>query len=341
MKAPEESIDCLVVKALKADSGYLSGEGLAKKLKISRQAFWKHINNLIDKGYDIAAAPHLGYRLISSPDKLYPEEIKSGLNTKFIGKEVYHYQSLDSTQSLVWKLGLEGQEEGFVVFAETQKKGKGRMQRKWISPSGGIYLSLLLRPKFLSLDEVSQISLVISLACVRAIKQATGIECQVKWPNDIVLAEKKIGGILCEINAETDRIHFLVVGIGININSTNLPSEATSLLLNAKLKFSRLDIAKMILREIESCYLKAQSYGFRTLLEEWSRLCFLWGRRLRVKILERTIEGEAQGIDERGYLLLRDNNGLVVKVSAGDIVKVNSLSKTLLEERERDKEREG
>jgi len=325
VKPAAEKFDCLIVEALKADpGGYISGEDLARKLKISRQALWKHISSLTERGYDITAVPHLGYKLISSPDKLYPEEIKSGLNTKFIGKQVYHYQSLDSTQDLVWKLGLEGQTEGLVVFAETQKKGKGRMQRKWISPSGGIYFSLLLRPKSFSLDEVSQISLVISLACVKAIKKATGIECQVKWPNDIVLAEKKLGGILCEINAETDRIHFLVVGVGININSKDLPLEAASLLLHAKQKFNRLDIAKAILEEIDSCYLKAQNQGFLDLLKEWSQLCSLWGRRLRVKILERAIEGEAQGIDERGYLLLRDNNGLLEKVSAGDIVKVNS-----------------
>ncbi|MCF7908066.1 MAG: biotin--[acetyl-CoA-carboxylase] ligase [Candidatus Omnitrophica bacterium] len=322
MKTSNKNLDYAILEALRGGSGYSSGEELAKKLKISRQALWKHILNLTEKGYEITAVPHRGYSLVSVPDKFYPEEIKHNLKTKLIARQIHYYDSLGSTQDFGRELGLDGAPEGTVVFAETQKKGKGRLMRKWISPSGGIYFSLLLRPSFFLLGDVSQISLVIALAVIKAIKKATGINCQVKWPNDIILAGKKLGGVLCEINAETDRVNFIVVGVGVNINSKDLPPEATSLLLNTRKKFKRVEIARAILGEIETCYREAKKDSFSSLLKEWSKFCVLWGKRIRVKIFDRMIEGEAQGIDEKGYLLLRSNNGLITKVSAGDIIKV-------------------
>ena len=323
MKRSEKDLDYIILKKLKNDEGYTSGEELASKLKISRQALWKHIGKLTDKGYKIVATPHLGYKLISSPDKFYPWEVQHNLNTRFIGKEVRHEEVIDSTQDLAWQLGLEGAPEGTVVFTETQKKGRGRLERQWISPRGGIYFSLLLKPHFLSIQEVPQITLLIALGCLRGIKKATGVECSVKWPNDIYLKGKKLGGILCEMNAEADRIHFVAAGIGINVNSKDLPSQATSLFLNLKKKASRVEIAKRILEEIEVCYRQAQCEGFSNLLKEWSQFCLLWGKRVKVKVFDKRIEGEAAGIDERGYLLLRKDNGLIEKVSAGDVTKLN------------------
>jgi len=322
MTKPDKDLDYIILKKLKDDEGYTSGEELANKLKISRQALWKHINKLTDKGYEIVATPHLGYKLISCPDKFYPWEVQHNLNTRFIGKEVHHEEVIDSTQDLTWQLGLKGAPEGTVVFAQTQKKGRGRIQRQWISPRGGIYFSLLLKPDFLSIQEVPQITLLVALGCLRGIKKATGVECSVKWPNDIYLKGKKLGGILCEMNAEMDRIHFVVAGIGINVNSKDLPSQATSLFLNLKKKVSRVEIAKRILEEIEVCYRQAQREGFSNLLKEWGQFCLLWGKRVKVKVFDKRIEGEASGIDERGYLLLRKDNGLIEKVSAGDITKL-------------------
>jgi len=323
MVKPEKDLDYVILKKLKENDGYTSGEELAAKLKISRQALWKHIGKLTDKGYDISATPHLGYKLQSCPDKFYPWEVQHELNTSFIGKEIQHEEVTDSTQNVAWQLGLEGAAEGTVVFAETQKKGRGRLERQWISPRGGIYFSLLLKPHFLLIQEVPQIALLIVLGCLRGIKKATGVECSVKWPNDIYLKGKKLGGILCEINAEMDRIHFVVVGIGINVNSKDLPSQATSLFLYLKKKSSRVEIAKRILEEIEACYRQAQHEGFSNLLKEWGQFCLLWGKRVKVKVFNKKVEGEAAGIDERGYLLLRKDNGLIEKVSAGDVTKLN------------------
>jgi BirA family biotin operon repressor/biotin-[acetyl-CoA-carboxylase] ligase len=312
-----------ILKILKAKKGEcVSGEKIAEKIGISRQALWKHIAKLSDLGYEIEATPHVGYKLKSIPDKLYPWEIQGNLNTKFIGKKIHYHKSLDSTQNIGWNLGLTGAEEGEVIVTETQEKGRGRMQRDWVSPLGGIYLSLLLRPQFLLIQDVPQITLLIGLGCIYGIKKATGIECQVKWPNDIYLKGKKVGGILCEIQAEADQVHFVVCGIGINVNTKDLPQEATSLFLNTKSKLSRIDVTKRILEEIENCYLRAQREGFYNILKEWGNYCILWGRRIRVNISNNEVEGEAQGIDEKGYLLIRKDSGFIEKISAADTVKV-------------------
>lgn len=322
MEKVEKDIEFIILKALKERKEYTSGEKLAKQLNLSRQALWKHIGKLVDKGYKISAVPHQGYRLISCPDKFYPWEIKYKLNTHFIGKEVYYKEIINSTQDFIRQLGLKGAPEGAVVFAEVQKEGRGRLQRQWVSSRGGIYFSLLLKPSFLSIQEVSKITLLIALGCLRGIKKATGVECSVKWPNDIFLGEKKLGGILCEMNAEIDRINFITIGVGINVNTRDLPSQATSLFLNLKKKVAQVEIAKRILEEIENYYNQVKRFGFSNLLKEWERFCFLWGKRVKVKVFNEVIEGKAVGIDKNGYLLLRFDSGLIKKISAGDITRV-------------------
>jgi len=323
MSKEYNNLDNIIFSELKKDTDYVSGEKLAHKLRISRQALWKHISKLTGKGYEIVAVPHLGYKLVSSPDKLYPWEVQYNLKTKFIGKKIHYSETVDSSQDIAWELGLKGATEGLVAFAETQKKGKGRVGRKWISPRGGIYFSLLLKPDFLSIQDMPKITLLVVLGCLYGIKKSTGVNCAVKWPNDIYLQEKKIGGILCEINAEVDKIHFIVAGVGVNINSKDLPSQATSLFLHLKKKSSRVEVTKSILEEIEACYLRAKNNGFKHLLKEWESFCFLWGKRVKVRIFNQEIEGEACGIDDKGYLLLRRDNGFIEKISTGDVIRLN------------------
>jgi len=320
MRRIEKNLEYTILTELKKKDNYLSGEELADKLAISRQALWKHMAKLADKGYEIIAVPHLGYKLTSCPDKLYPWEIQYNLGTRFIGKDIYHKETVDSTQNIAWRLGMEGADEGTVVCAEIQTKGRGRIQRQWVSPRGGVYFSILLRPKFLLIQEVPRITLLIALGCIYGIKKAAGIECSVKWPNDIFLNGKKLGGILCEIHAETDKVHFVVAGIGININTKNLPPRATSLFLNQKKKFCRVEIVKRTLEQIEIAYCRAKKEGFSRLLGEWEQFCLLWGKRVKAKAFNKEIEGEAVGINEQGYLLLRRDTGFIEKISAGDVV---------------------
>ncbi|GAJ11566.1 unnamed protein product, partial [marine sediment metagenome] len=199
---------------------YVSGEVLAQKLSISRVAIWKQIQKLKDMGYKITSDQNLGYCLVSRPDLLLPQEIQRGLSTKYIGKEIYYFPELKSTNIMAKEKALhraEGISEGTLIIAERQSAGKGRLGREWFSPAGGIWLSIILYPQ-LSPSYISRITLMTAVAVVKAIKVCTQIESQIKWPNDILINEKKVCGILTEMSAELDIINWVVVGIGINVN---------------------------------------------------------------------------------------------------------------------------
>jgi BirA family biotin operon repressor/biotin-[acetyl-CoA-carboxylase] ligase len=317
----KEDLDYFILKTLKEKNDYVSGEELSRTLKLSRQALFKRINKLIEKGYEIEGVPHLGYRLVSSPDKLYPEEIKYNLKTKFVGCKIHYYSTISSTQDVAWQ--LEEKKEGTLIVSEKQTKGRGRLNRKWVSGEGGIYFSLILRPQFLLPTDIAQITLLSGLGCVYGIRKSTSVECLLKWPNDILIDEKKVGGILCEVSCEQDKINFVIIGIGINVNNKDLPKEATSIFLSTKKRFRKVEILKSILKEIEELYEEVKKKGFKRILKEWSSFCSLWGNRVKVRFLDKEIEGQAQGIDERGYLILRKDNGLLEKVCAGDVIKIN------------------
>lgn len=324
MKQRKKDLGYLILTALREENGYVSGEDLARRLNITRQGLWRHIGKLESSGYQIAAVPHLGYQLLSSPDKLLPYEIQYKLNTKFIGGDIHYYEDIGSTQDAAWQLGLADCAQGTLVVSEQQRKGRGRLKRKWFAPAGGIYFSLILRPKFILLDEVAPITLLAALACIYALKKTVDLNYSLKWPNDILLGGKKIGGILCEIDAEQDKINFIVLGVGINVNSRSLPPPATSLFLAAKKTICRAELIKRILEEIEILYRRAEQEKFSFVLRQWQKFCPLWGRRVKVKILDHEIEGQALGIDEKGHLLLRKEGGIVERVSAGDVTPLPS-----------------
>jgi len=318
-----QDIAQLILNELKRNDGHLSGEALAAKFNMSRQALGKHIGKLQEQGYEIVAVPHLGYKLTALPDKLLPAEVHPILKTKYLGHELHYYATIDSTQNACAHLGLHGAEEGVVVVSETQAAGRGRMGRGWVSSLGGIYFSLLLRPVFLPVFEAPKITMLISLAVRNAIFKAAGIDCAVKWPNDIYLGSKKLAGILCEINAEVDKINFVVVGAGINVNSRDLPPTATSLFLHSKEKIRRKELFVAILSEIENYYETAKKYGFKSILEGWQKYCPMLGKEVEVKTAVRVIKGRAITIDEYGRLVVKEGTR-TVKISSGDVVKVHN-----------------
>ena len=208
----------------------VSGEEISKLLKVSRTAIWKEIQMLRKIGYVIEAQPHLGYRLLQIPDKMFADEIHHGLKTELIGKEIISYDEIDSTNDASWKLGEQGVKEGFCIFAERQKKGRGRLGRQWESAkSENILLSILLRPN-LAPQESAKITLMAGVSAVRASKAFTTAKIGIKWPNDLLCENQKCAGILTEMSAESDRVKFVVVGMGININSDakSLPPGSTS-----------------------------------------------------------------------------------------------------------------
>lgn len=309
---------------LRQKDTYLSGEELSRTLGITRAGVWKHIQELKGLGYEISAVPHLGYKLVSLPDKLFWWEITWNLNTKFLGRKIISLETTSSTMDIAINLGLNKEEEGVVVCSETQTKGRGRLGRTWFSPGGvGLYFSFLLRPEF-SLLEVPKITLLSSLGVAEAIKEKTSLDIQIKWPNDIIWKEQKLGGILTEIEAEQDRVNFMVVGIGINVNNSKsqLIKGATSLYLAKGKKIRRVELLQEILRRIEDLYLLFKKEGFLFLIDRWRKFSNLLGHRVRVILPRREIKGEVKDVDSEGSLLIRTDSGVVERVLAGDVIKV-------------------
>ncbi len=300
---------------------FISGEDISRKLKVSRAAVWKGIQHLRGLGYEISAEPHKGYRLVSVPDRMFADEILAGLLTKKIGRSIFSYEQLDSTNEVAFKLGKEGLKEGVCVISEYQKKGRGRLGRSWESPKGkNVLLSVILRP-LLSPAEVSKITLVAAVSAVKSARQITGANLGIKWPNDLLYRGKKVGGILTEMDAEADRVHFVVVGIGINVNSSRkeLPPEATSLKEIAGHPISRLEFTRKFLLEFENDYSKFKQEKFDELAREWENLSVTSGQRVVADVLGRKVHGQAVGIDKDGALWIRKDNGLQERILAGDI----------------------
>lgn len=300
---------------------YISGEELSVLLKISRTAIWKHVETLRKEGYYIEAVPRLGYKLTTLPDKLLAHELQWELKTKKIGKKIFCYETVGSTNIIAYKFGEDGAEEGAIVTAETQTKGKGRLGRSWVSPKGvGIYLSCILRPRIIPV-EVPKITLVSAVAVVKAIREISGANAFIKWPNDILIEGRKVCGILTEMKAEQDKVEFIVVGIGVNVNTPkkDLPPEATSLKEESGKTVSRVALAKKILEELEHYYNLFKTKGFNAIIDEWHRYSGMLGSRVKVLCHGREIEGNVQDIDSSGALVIRLDNGLQEQILAGDV----------------------
>ena len=302
-------------------AAYVSGEEISKKLKVSRSAVWKEMQGLRKLGYEIEAQPHLGYRLLAIPDKLFADELMAGLGTKFIGREIYSYDELDSTNDVAFRLGEKGAKEGLCIFAEYQKKGRGRLGRSWVSPKGkNIILSVLLRPLFLP-QEISKLTLACAVSVIKTIRKITGKSPGIKWPNDIYYEDKKIGGILTEMSAESDRINFIVVGLGINLNAepSELPPGSNSLKRITGRAIDRVGFGRELLRELETDYSRLKNGRFDELGKDWEAFSVTSGQRVVATLFGRKIEGQAVGIDKDGALWIRQDNGFQERIMAGDV----------------------
>jgi len=307
---------------------YISGEALAKKLGISRVAIWKQIQKLKDKGYEITSDQNLGYCLISRPDLLLPQEIQRGLSTNYIGKKIYYFPELKSTNIMAKEKTLhraEGIDEGRLIIAERQSAGKGRLGREWFSPAGGIWLSVILYPQLLP-SYISRITLMTAVAVVRAIKICTQIESQIKWPNDILINEKKVCGILTEMSAELDMISWVVVGIGINANidhqdfPEDIQENTISLKETLGKEISRVKLVQTFLQEFEKYYEILKRREFFSILKEWKLYSHTLGRKIRIDMGEKIVTGEAVDINEEGALILKKGDGELVKIISGTII---------------------
>jgi len=306
-------------------SEFLSGEEISRRLKVSRTAVWKRMKRLRTLGYEIEASTRSGYRLIRSPDLLTPSEIRPFLKTKWMGKTIHHFHTLDSTNSKAYQLALDGAEEGEVVISESQEKGRGRLGRQWFSPPFlNLYLSVILRPK-IPPHQASLITLVAAVATADAIQKFSGLLPLIKWPNDILLRDRKIAGLLNEIHSEMDRIHFVILGIGVNLNldermfSKEVRAGATSLKIEMGQTISRKAFLQSLLLELEKWYTIFMKEGSAVILEAWRDRAHIKGRWVKVTSFGRALTGVAVDIDSDGALILETEDGERIRVVAGDI----------------------
>jgi BirA family biotin operon repressor/biotin-[acetyl-CoA-carboxylase] ligase len=319
------TVDARILSALRsADDSGLTPAALATQAGVSLATLSQRIAEMVKLGYEIESTPHLGYRLLGSPDVLHGDDLLSRLAAnRVVGRDIQVFQQTSSTNDVVDKLARDGVAEGVVVFAESQTKGRGRLGRKWVSPAGqGLWFSVLLRPA-LAPGAVTQITIAAATAVARAIKSETSLAPQIKWPNDILLRGKKAVGILTELNAELDRVRYVILGIGVDVNVTGFPHEligcATSLALEAGKPFHRASIAAAILRELDIDYGRLTRGEFSAVAEEWERQCITLGKRVTVDFGARKMSGRAESLDADGALLFRGEHGHLERVIGGDV----------------------
>jgi BirA family biotin operon repressor/biotin-[acetyl-CoA-carboxylase] ligase len=318
--------DAKILSALRANPDGVSGADLAGQLGISRTAVWARIEELRQLGYDIEAGPHFGYRLVSVPDVLHADDLLARLHrTKIIGRDIRVFEQTTSTNDVIEKLARDGVKEGIVVFAESQTRGRGRLGRTWISPAyKGLWFSVLLRPD-LRPQEATQLTVVSATALRRAIRAETGLNPEIKWPNDVLVGGKKVAGVLTELSAELDRVKHVILGIGVDVNlgAAEFPAElrkqATSLKMEAGKTVSRAELATAILQELDHDYLRVCAGQFGEIADEWEAHCKTIGRDVTIRIGDRRIEGRAESLGENGELLLRTEHGHLERINGGDV----------------------
>jgi BirA family biotin operon repressor/biotin-[acetyl-CoA-carboxylase] ligase len=309
----------------KHPSTFLSGETISRRLQVSRTAVWKKIGHLRSLGYEIEASTRAGYRLIRSPDLLTPSEVKPSLQTGWLGKKIHYFVSLDSTNSKAYELASRGAEEGEVVISESQEKGRGRLGRNWFSPPYlNLYASVILRPR-IPPHRAPLITLMAAVATAEAIEQSTGLGPSIKWPNDILLRGRKVAGLLNEIKSETDRIDFVILGIGMNLNVDEkmFPQQirpiATSLKRELGKTISRKEFLSNLLQELEAWYSVFLKEGGNSILRAWRNRAKIKGKRLKVTSFGKVISGTGVDVDSDGALILETRSGERMRIVAGDV----------------------
>ena len=296
----------------KAGEEYMSGEEIAKRLGVSRTAVWKHIKELREAGYGIKSRSRSGYALEETPDCLLPGEIKNGLRTRLIAKDIVFFEEIDSTNQVAKQLAQKGAAAGTVVVAESQGKGRGRLERSYFSPAGkGIWFSVILRPHILPQE---------------AAMKRFGLKAEIKWPNDILHEGKKLTGILTEMSAEIDRINYIVIGTGINVNieeeefPEELRDKATSLSIMKGEKLPRVAFFQAVLEALDELCIVLEEDGFAPIIARWREHAVTLGQEVHVigAIGKDSFDGRAVDIDEEGALLVETEGG-VRRVLAGDV----------------------
>ncbi len=313
-----------ILNELKNANYYISGEYLSSTLNVSRTAIWKHIKNLKLKGYIIEGISNKGYKLISSPDLLDKNEILSLIKTDTIGKNIIYFDEIDSTNIKAKELAQKNIDDGSIIIAEKQTLGSGRFNRKWISPSGGLWFTLVLRPK-LPPNEAPKITQIAAASIYKTLKDFD-INVNIKWPNDIILNGKKLCGILAEMKCDMDTVHYLVLGIGMNVNINEKNFDeiakpiATSLKIQFDKEFKRSEILANFLNHFEKLYYK---FVNDLDLSETISICRshsnIFGKKAKLLTYNNEEIVTCVSLSDTGDLIVRDSAGNEKAVLTGEI----------------------
>ncbi|MCX7965359.1 MAG: biotin--[acetyl-CoA-carboxylase] ligase [Syntrophorhabdaceae bacterium] len=312
-----------IIGILREHKGYVSGDYISERLGISRTAVWKYMKNLEKNGYKINTLKGKGYMLEKTPETPFPWEIERFLKTNIIGKEIVYKNTIDSTNTLAFSLALAGKPEGTCIIAESQKAGKGRLNRVWHSPHGkNIYMSIILRPS-IEPSRIYPITFISCLAVYDTIEIITGITPALKWPNDVLLNGKKVCGTLLEVSAETDMVKFVISGIGLNVNmeekdlTDEIKAKATSLYMETKKVFDRSYLCGLMLNNFEKYYEIFKASGGSEICRIWEQKAKINGKYIEVNQMGEILKGISEGIDSTGALLL-NIGGNTIRIIAGD-----------------------
>ncbi len=315
-----------ILSALYSSSGeWVSGEEISRDLGISRTAVWKNVNILRESGYIIESSNKLGHKLTSSGNRLSEFEIRRGLDTSVFGRNGIHiFETTGSTNVEAFRLATAGAPEGSIVLAEKQESGKGRLGRHWSSPSGkNICISIIMRPEIPTFF-APRLTIVAAVALSDTLVETGVPEHRIKWPNDILVNDRKLSGILTEMKGDTDSIEFIITGIGINVNSSvedyppELRDTVTSIAMILKHDTERNSLIRSLLSNFEKYYNLFLSSGFSEILSIWKERAGIIGRDVNVQHFNEKFSGRVIDVNSDGNLII-DAGGIVRIVNSGDI----------------------
>jgi BirA family biotin operon repressor/biotin-[acetyl-CoA-carboxylase] ligase len=343
MSQPSSTTQRLLEVLLELGNGHATGPQLAARMRVLPDAIPPYIAELRKLGYEVESDPHLGFRLGHCPDILLADELKARLGVvaavpgrvapapddgrhinRIIGRDVVVYKQTASTSDVIERLGLDGVEEGVVVFAEAQTKGRGRRGRSWVSPRGtGLWFSVLLRPNWPP-QAVTRITILSAVALVEALEEVAGLTAQIKWPNDVLVNNRKLAGILTEMETDSDQVRFVTLGIGVNLHVMNFPPElreiATTVETERGQPVRRADLAVSVLLRLDALYAQALDGNFEPITRKWGARSSTLGKRVAIVVGSRRIEGQAMALDENGSLLVRTDNARTEQMIGGDVI---------------------
>jgi BirA family biotin operon repressor/biotin-[acetyl-CoA-carboxylase] ligase len=320
----DKRIDALLSLLTENTTIVISGAQIAKEIGVRRQTVWRWIETLRAAGVKVKGHPRTGYHIERAADVLAPKLLARGLRGTPFAKHILHFFKVDSTNTVAMRQGEDGEAHGTVVVAEEQTSGRGRAGHSWHSEkAAGIYVSILLRPKIPPMLAPA-LTLVAGLAAHDAITEASGLLPDIRWPNDVLLKGKKVCGILTEMQAEPDRMHFAVIGIGINVNQPKMPNElaniATSMRMETGREHSRLELLARLLRHLDRYYNQFIAEGAAPILRRFAEVSsYFEGKRVRISTSTDSFVGTTAGLEPMGILRVKRDDGEIESVISGTV----------------------